>query len=101
MKLFRKKSRSRLTKLPSGAFTLDRNGRVVVSTLPRSFSETQMRDIGEHVLAFFRGAHSTQMPLQELNIYYANLKVTARDLRGGAIIFLTPHTFDKIQPLSL
>lgn len=82
-------------KLPSGAFALDRDGRVVVSTLPQSFPAAQMREIGERVLAFFRGAQQAQMPLHELNVYYPSLKVTARCLRGGALIFLSPQTLPK------
>jgi hypothetical protein len=90
-KLFPKRHGIRINRLPSGAFALDRNGRVVISTLPQSFSEAQMRDIGTCVIEFFRGAQQTQMPLQEVNIYYPSLKVTARNLRGGALVFLIPQ----------
>ncbi len=98
-KLFRRRHGARLHKLPSGAFALDRHGRVVVSTLPQGFSEAQMREIGARVLEFFRGAQHAQMPLQELNIYYPSLKVTARNLRGGALIFLSPQTCPKTDRL--
>ena len=54
-----------------------------------------MQEIGARVLAFFRGAQRAQMPLQELNVYYPTLKVTARSLRGGALIFLSPQTLPK------
>ena len=54
-----------------------------------------MRQIGDRVMAFFRGAQNAQMPLQELNVYYPSLKVTARYLRGGALIFLSPQTLPK------
>ena len=83
-----------VSKLPSGAFSLDAHGRIIVSTLPRCFPEAQMREIGQRVLAFFRGAQDAQLPVQELNVYYPSLKVTARNLRGGALVFLSP------QPLS-
>ena len=82
-------------KLPSGAFAMDRDGKVVVSTLPQSFPESQMREIADRVTAFFRGAQNAQMPLHELNVYYPSLKVTARNLRGGALIFLSPQTLPK------
>lgn len=85
----------RLSKLPSGAFSLDPDGRIVSSTLPGNFSEAQMREIGQRVLAFFRGAQHAQVPVNELNIYYSSLKLTARSLRGGAIIFLLPQTLPK------
>jgi hypothetical protein len=92
---FKRKWSGHVAKLPSGTFTLDRNGKIVVSTLPQSFPETQMREIGDRVIAFFEGAQHAQMPQQELNIYYPNLKVTARYLRGGVLIFLSPQTLPK------
>jgi hypothetical protein len=92
---FKRKWSSRLSKLPSGTFALDRDGKIVVSTLPQSFPEAQMREIGERVMAFFNGAQHAQMPQQELNVYYPTLKVTARYLRGGALIFLSPQTLPK------
>lgn len=82
-------------KLPSGAFAMDRDGKVVTSTLPQSFPESQMREIADRVVAFFRGAQNAQMPLHELNVYYPSLKITARNLRGGALIFLSPQTLPK------
>lgn len=93
--MFQRKFKSKLARLPSGAFALDRNGKIVVSTLPCWFPEGQMQDIGNRVIAFFRGASDAQMPLQELNVYYPSLRVTARNLRGGALIFLLPQTLTK------
>ena len=94
-KLFKRKPSGLMGKLPSGAFAMDRDGKVVVSTLPQSFPESQMREIADRVVAFFKGAQNAQMPLQELNVYYPSLKVTARNLRGGALIFLSPQTLPK------
>ncbi len=95
MRFFNRRNAARLPKLPSGAFALDRDGKVIVSTLPGSFPEHQMREIGERVMAFFRAAQLAQMPQQELNVYYPSLKLTARSLRGGALIFLSPQTLPK------
>ena len=86
------KQSSRLTKLPSGAFSVDQDGNVVSSTLPKTFPEAQMREIGQKVLTFLRGAQNAQIPVTELNVYYASLKLTARNLRGGAIVYLSPQT---------
>ena len=93
--LFKRKSSLRVGKLPSGAFSLDDNGKIVSSTLPNWFPEAEMRDIGNRVLRFFRNADDAQMPVQELTVYYPSLKVTARNLRGGALIFLLPQSLPK------
>jgi len=50
-----------------------------------------MREIGNQVLASLRAARQAQLPLSEIIINYATLKLLARELRGGAIIFLMPH----------
>jgi hypothetical protein len=93
--LFKRRVQHKLGKIPSGAFSLDLEGRVVSSTLPQWFPAAEMRNIGGRVLAFFRNAQKAQLPLQEVNIYYPTLRVTARNLRGGALIFLLPQTLPK------
>jgi hypothetical protein len=92
---FKRRFTGKVSKLPSGAFSLDHTGKIVTSTLPQTFPQTEMREIGARVLAFFRGAQRAQMPLHELNVYYPTLKVTARSIRGGALIFLSPQTLPK------
>lgn len=84
-----------LMHLPSGSFTLDRDGQVMTSTLPQSFPAAEIRDIGQKVLAAFRHAQQAQLPLSELIIHYAALKLLARELRGGAIVFLMPHSLGE------
>ncbi len=79
-----------LLHLPAGSFTVDREGRVVVGTLPSSFPEELMDDIAKQVLAAFHGAAGAQLPLAEIGVSYPTLQITARELRGGAIIFLCP-----------
>ena len=81
-----------LLKLSSGSFTLDRSGRVVVATLPSSFPAALVAEIGGSVLTTFREAQAAQLLLTELVICYPALKITARELRGGAIIYVTPQT---------
>ena len=95
LNLFSKARRSALVRLPSGSFTMDRDGRVITSTLPQSFPEDDMLEIGQRVLSFFRAAQHAQMPMAELIVYYSVLKLTARELRGGAIIFLAPQNFSQ------
>ena len=87
-----------LLKLPSGSFTVDREGSVIVGTLPSSFPMALAHDIGERVLAAFRDAERAQLPLSSLTINYASLKISAREMRGGAIIFLTPRSLYNASP---
>ena len=81
-----------LSRLPAGSFTVDREGSILVSTVPQSFPATLLREIGHQVLQAFRAARAAQLPLSELIVQFSSLKLTARDLRGGAIIFLAPVT---------
>jgi hypothetical protein len=83
---------STLVRLPTGSFTVDPGGRTVASTLPQSFPAQQVRQIADLILATFRSAREANIPLTELIVDYATLKLTARELRGGAIIFLAPRS---------
>jgi hypothetical protein len=80
-----------LLRLPSGSFTVDREGCVLMGTLPSSFPSGLVQDIAQQVRAAFGEAAAAQLPLAELIIHYPSLKVTARELRGGAIVFLAPE----------
>ncbi len=77
-------------KLPSGSFTVDGRGRVLASTLPHSFPEPLMMEISSAVLAIFKDAKESGLPLLEIIARYGGLKIVGRELRGGAIIFLKP-----------
>jgi hypothetical protein len=79
-----------LLSLPSGSFSVDREGRVLVGTLPSSFPAELQDEIAREVLTTFRQASAAQLPLSELIIHFASLRITARELRGGAIIYLAP-----------
>ena len=96
LKLFSKSS-SKMLRLPSGSFTVDRDGRVLISTLPNSFPRKVIDEVGQDVLKTFRAAQHAQVPLSELVINFSSLKLTARELRGGAIIFLSPQTLSTKQ----
>jgi len=93
--LFKSVDTQRLIRLPSGSFTLDADGKIMTSTLPQSFPEKRMLEIGQQVLTALRAARQAQLPLSELIINYSALKLLARELRGGAIIFLMPQTFNQ------
>ena len=76
--------------LPSGSFTVDRTGRTLVSTLPSSFPEALMAEISTQVRTAFQEARAANLALTEIIIHYSSLKIIARELRGGALIFLVP-----------
>jgi len=80
-----------LVRLPSGSFTVDRDGRVLTGTLPSSFPAGLVRDIAREVRAAFSEAGAAQLPLAEFVINYPSLKISARELRGGAIVYLSPR----------
>ena len=84
----------RLERLPSGCFVVHRGGGAVSSTLPSDFSETLLAHIGRVVLDAFRTAAGNNLPLNELHIHFSGLTITARELRGGALIFLNPATLN-------
>ena len=86
-----KSDSSKLKKLPSGSFTVDSSGNIVTSTVPTSFSNEEIRRIGDQVLQTFRGGHRAGYPFAELIIRYAAFKLSARELRGGAIVFFSPR----------
>lgn len=79
-------------RLPSGSFTVDREGAIVVSTLPSSFPREFVLEIGRHVREAFQEARAAQLPLNELIVHFGGLKIVARELRGGALVFLSPVT---------
>ena len=87
---FFSKSVPKLTQLPAGSFTVDALGRVLASTVPNSFSQTHLAEISSAILDIFSSARQAALPLSELNVRYGGFKITARELRGGAIIFLKP-----------
>jgi hypothetical protein len=89
-RLFR--SRAAVQQLPTGSVTVDRNGHVVTYTVSSVYPKAMLRDIGLEVLSLFHEAREAQMPLAEISIHFASLNITARELRGGAVIFLLPQT---------
>ncbi len=98
LKLFSSKPAPTLLRLPSGSFTVDRDGRVLTATLPSSFPKELVLKIGRRVRAAFGEAAAAQLPLSELVIHYPSFKISARELRGGAIIYLAPKI--PVSPMS-
>ncbi len=79
-----------LFSLPSGSFTVDRHGTVLVGTLPSNFPDKLIEEIAQKVFSAFREAAAAQLPLSEIIVHYPSLKITARELRGGAMVYLAP-----------
>ena len=88
-----------LESLPSGCFALHRGGELAGSTLPTSFSTDKMAEIGRVVIQAFRGAEGANLLLKDLRFHFSGLQISARELRGGALIFLTPATLSQPQRL--
>lgn len=77
-------------RLPAGSFTVDRRGEVVVTTLPSNYPRPKLAAVGRHILQLFQSARKVQLPLAELVVNYASMTVVAKELRGGAIVYLKP-----------
>jgi hypothetical protein len=84
-----------MRRLPSGSFTVDPAGRIVASTLPRSYPADLVQGIAELAMTTFEQARDSHLLLTELVVDYPSLKMTARELRGGAIVFLAPRNLGQ------
>ena len=85
-------NRSGINRLPSGAFTVDSQGNLVSSTVPQWVPEGLVVQIGQNILAIFKGGAAARLPFTELRVQYEAFRITAREMRGGAIVFLSPQT---------
>ena len=86
--------------LPAGTVTVDRLGQIVTSTVSSTYPATLLEVIGRDILELFREARAAQMPLAEISLHFGSLRVTGRELRGGAIIFFFPQTAMFSTPTS-
>ena len=88
-RLFR--SRAGVQQLPPGSITVDRDGQIVTSTVSSAYPKTLLREIGQRRSASCSAKPATaQMPLAEISIHFGSLRITARELRGGADHFPFP-----------
>jgi hypothetical protein len=92
------KARPTLQRLPNGSLTVDREGNIVTSTVSSTYPEEMLHVIADEVLRMFQEARKAHLPLTEFRIHFASLHVTAREARGGAIIFLAPALSPSIRP---
>ncbi len=90
-----------LLQLHSGSFSMDRTGHILATTLPSSFPRHLLETIGQCIARTFEEAQNAQLPLDELIVHYPGLKITAREMRGGAMVFLsTPSLTDPTRKTS-
>jgi hypothetical protein len=54
--------------------------------------------IGRQVLTVYKGAAAVRLPFSQLKVQYESCKISARALRGGAIIFLSPKPASRPFP---
>jgi hypothetical protein len=78
--------------LPSGTITVDRDGQIIASTVSSGYPKKLLQTVAHDILELLREARAAQMPLAEVSLQFGSLRITARELRGGAIIFLLPQT---------
>jgi hypothetical protein len=85
----RKNSENNVRQLPTGSFSVDTNGRIVTTTIAQTFSRQHLENIAAVVLYTFRSAESVDLPLTEFSAMYGAFKISAREMKGGAIVFLS------------
>ena len=90
-------AKAEVKRLPAGSFTVDAQGQVVSSTVPQTVPAAVVRDIGQRIVAVFAGARRAQLPFSELVVQYASYRIVAREMRGGAIIFLSPKAVQMVS----
>ena len=78
-------------RLPAGSFTVNKSGTVTASTLPRAFPI----EVAAAVTATFKDARATRLPLMEFNVNYPGLRIAAREVGEGAIIFVMPRALGQ------
>jgi len=74
----------------TGSLAVDRAGKIVATTLSSQLAPALLTQIGRTALHAFAAARRIQTPLTELVTSYGENRVTAIELRGGALIFINP-----------
>lgn len=88
-----------IQQLPAGSITVDRHGKIITSTVSSAFPEALLREIGHQVSELFHEARHGQISLSEVSLHFGSLRITAREMRGGSIIFLFPKTALSNTPI--
>lgn len=83
---------SRAVRRVQGSFAVNRDGALVASTLGSEWSHPALDQIGRTVLDAFARAREVNQPLDEVTAAQSGFKIVARELRGGALVFLRPES---------
>ena len=77
--------------LPAGSFTIDRDGTILATTISSRFPRENLQLIAALVLQTFADARKADLSLSEISVRFAALNIRAVEMRGGAMIFLSPR----------
>jgi hypothetical protein len=85
---------------PSGSFTVDSAGVIIASTVSSRFPPHVIHDIARVVLRTFANAVKNGTPLTELKAKLGVINIHAIEMRGGALVFLSPRgeQHNRLQP---
>ena len=91
LNLFKSSKAGERSPLPSGSYTVDRDGKVVTRTIASSVSSQALELLSAQVLQTFREAKQADLNIAEFTINTGVMNIKARELRGGAMIFIAPR----------
>jgi hypothetical protein len=77
--------------LPSGSFTIDSSGELIASTVSSRFPLEDLNKISKLVLQTFAQGKESGLPLTEFQVKFGAMNIKAVEMRGGALIFLSPR----------
>ena len=86
-----KGSGDRRAALPSGSFTVDSEGLIIASTVGSRFPPHIVHEIARVVLRTFAEAVKNGAPLTEIKVTFGAMSIRAIEMRGGALVFLSPR----------
>jgi hypothetical protein len=86
-----KRDRDPRRALPSGSFTVDSEGQIIVSTVSSRFPVNTIQEIARLVLQVFRDAARNGPPLTDFKVKFGAVNIRAIEMRGGALVFLFPR----------
>lgn len=90
MKFFGQSRVKRSFDIPRGAFTYDSAGGILVGSVPQAWMEEFGPMLVKTLRKAFGVAAEKGLILNEIALYYAGVRIVARDLRGGGIVYLLP-----------